>query len=147
MFERTEGKNNIAQDLRFISESARQIMICVPITSSTNKEALRAVQRGCLAADCVELRMDLIASGNLRQLISAARRVSPAVKTIVTCRKKEEALKAGEKGKTASAKTKSQKLSILKEAISLGADFIDIELAEGKKVIGQLKSLCARQGN
>jgi len=122
-------------------------MICVPITSSTNKEALRAAQKGALAADCVELRMDLIASGNLRQLISAARRVSPGVKIIVTCRKKEEALKAGKKGKTASAKTKSQKISILKEAISLGADFIDIELAEGKKVIGQLKSLCARQGN
>jgi len=122
-------------------------MICVPITASTNKEALRAVQRGCLAADCIELRMDLIANGNLRQLISAARRVSPAVKIIVTCRKKEEALNAIKSGKTASAKTKLQKLSILQEAISLGADFIDIELAEGKKAIGQLKSLCARRGN
>lgn len=122
-------------------------MICVPITSSTNKEALRTVQKSSLAADCIELRMDLIANGNLRQLISAARRVSPAVKIIVTCRKKEEAMAAGKNIKKASAKTKAQKLNILQEAISLGADFIDIELAEGKKAIEQLKSLCARHGN
>ncbi|MBN1473653.1 MAG: type I 3-dehydroquinate dehydratase, partial [Syntrophaceae bacterium] len=122
-------------------------MICVPITSPTNKEALRAVRKSSLAAGCIELRMDLIANGNLRQLISEARRVSPGVKIIVTCRKKEEALSATKSGKTALAKTKLQKLSILQEAISLGADFIDIELAEGKKAIGQLKSLCARRCN
>jgi shikimate dehydrogenase/3-dehydroquinate dehydratase type I len=122
-------------------------MICVPITSSTNKEAVLAVQKSSLAADCIELRMDLIANGNLRQLINAARRVSPDVKIIVTCRKKEEALRAGKTGKTAAAKTKAQKISILQEAISLGTDFIDIELAEGKKAIEQLKSLCARHGN
>ncbi len=121
-------------------------MICVPITSSTNKEALRAVQKSSLATDCIELRMDLIANGNLRQLISAARRFSPAVKIIVTCRKKEEAMAMGKNIKTASAKTKAQKLNILHEAISLGADFIDVELAEGKKAIEQLKSLCARHG-
>jgi shikimate dehydrogenase/3-dehydroquinate dehydratase type I len=122
-------------------------MICVPITSPTNKEALRAAQKGAIAADCIELRMDLIANGNLRQLISAARRVSPTVKIIVTCRKKEEALRARKSGKTASTKTKAQKISILQEAIILGADFIDIELAEGKKAIKQLKNSCARQGN
>ncbi len=28
-------------------------MICVSITSATNKEALLAVRRNCLAADCI----------------------------------------------------------------------------------------------
>lgn len=122
-------------------------MICVPITSATSRQALRAVQRACLVADCIELRMDLIKGGNLRRLIDATRRLAPRVKIIVTCRKKEEALSAAKHAKTADAKTKTEKLSILHDAVKLGADFIDIELAEGKKLIGQLKNLCAQHGN
>jgi Type I 3-dehydroquinase. len=35
-------------------------MICIPITSRTIKEALRAIERSCHLADFIELRMDLI---------------------------------------------------------------------------------------
>ncbi|HPD56649.1 MAG TPA: shikimate dehydrogenase [Smithellaceae bacterium] len=122
-------------------------MICIPITSATNRQALHAVQHGCRAADCLELRMDLIKGGNLRGLMDTARRFAPRVKIIVTCRKKEEALAARKTPKIGRQKTKKEKLNILQEAVKLGADFIDIELAEGKKAINQLKNLCARHGS
>jgi len=122
-------------------------MICVSITSATNKEALLAVRKGCLAADCIELRMDLITDGNLPQLISAARRISPGIKIIVTCRRKDEALSAKKNVKAKNTKTRAQKFGLLREAIILGADFIDIELAEGGKNITKLKNLCIRQGS
>ena len=70
-------------------------MICIPITAKTNKEALQEIERSCLLADFIELRMDLIADGNLCDLITAIRNAAGSVKIIVTCRKKEEAAPAG----------------------------------------------------
>ena len=119
-------------------------MICIPITAGTNKEALKDIEKSCLVADFIELRMDLIEGGVLPALISAARSSSARVKIIVTCRKKEEAALAG---KTVVIKnTRNQKIALLKEAIELGADFIDIELAEGNAAIRELKTFCTKQG-
>jgi len=67
-------------------------MICVPITARTKKEALHTIERSCQFADFIELRMDLIDSGNLDEFISAARKTSDSVKIIVTCRKKRKPL-------------------------------------------------------
>lgn len=122
-------------------------MICIPITSRTNKEALHKIERSGQVADFIELRMDLIGKGNLAKLISAVRDKSKPVKIIVTCRKKEEATGAGTAVRIKSAfKNKEEKVDLLKEAIELGADLIDIELAEGSKAINELKSLCAKKG-
>ncbi|MCX5848643.1 MAG: shikimate dehydrogenase [Deltaproteobacteria bacterium] len=122
-------------------------MICIPITSRTNKEALHAIERSCQFADFIELRMDLIGRGNLAKLISAVRVNSGLIKIIVTCRKKEEAAYAGAAAciKSALENTK-KKIAVLREAIELGADFVDIELAEGSETIRNLKSLCAKNG-
>ena len=65
-------------------------MICIPITAKTNKEALQEIQRSCPIADFIELRMDLIADGNLDDLIPAIRNTTGSIKIIVTCKKKEE---------------------------------------------------------
>ncbi len=119
-------------------------MICIPITAGTNKEALQDIEKSCIVADFIELRMDLIKGGVLPALISAARSSSARVKIIVTCRKREETAFAG---KTVVIKnTKNQKIALLKEAIELGADFIDIELAEGNAAIRELKTFCTKQG-
>ena len=122
-------------------------MICVPITSRINKDTLHAVRRNCRFADCLELRMDLIGRANLAGLMSAVRDESRLVKVIVTCRRKEE---AGRTGTTVRKKTvcrsSKEKMALLKEAIERGADFIDIELAEGGRVIRELKSLCEKKG-
>jgi shikimate dehydrogenase/3-dehydroquinate dehydratase type I len=121
-------------------------MICIPITSGTKKEALHAIERSCRLADFIELRMDLIKDGSLAELISTARANSSLIKIIVTYRKKEEAASAGRAAgiKSAGRKTIGRKIALLKEAIELGADFVDIELAEGRAAINELKLFCAK---
>jgi 3-dehydroquinate dehydratase type I len=123
-------------------------MICIPITSGTNKEALLAIERSCRLADLIELRMDLISKGNLAELINAARKESGSIKIIVTCRKKEEAAMVGaaRRIKNSVENTIDKKILLLKGAIELEADFIDIELAEGRAVIEELNSFCAKKG-
>ena len=122
-------------------------MICVSITEATNEKALRAVERSVLAADAIELRMDLINDGDLPQLIAKARRGSDKVKIIVTCRRKEEALLPASPDMQARKKelTATAKMNLLRQAIALGADFIDIELACGEKAIRRLQSFARRQ--
>lgn len=123
-------------------------MICIPITSGTLKEALRAIERSCQLADVLELRMDLIGKVNLVTLISAIRDESDSIKIIVTCRRKAEAAPAGVAANTGrSLKSSKEKMAILKLAIELKADFVDIELAAGGRAIRELKSLCAGKGN
>jgi len=119
-------------------------MICISITAGKKKEALHAIERSCQLADFIELRMDLIEDGSLAELISTARENSSLIKIIVTCRKKEEAAPAGRTAdiKSAGKKTIDRKIVLLKEAVELGADFVDIELAEGSAVIKELQSFC-----
>jgi shikimate dehydrogenase/3-dehydroquinate dehydratase type I len=123
-------------------------MICIPITAKTNKEALQEIQRSCLIADFIELRMDLIADGNLADLIPAIRNTTGSIKIIVTCRKKEEALSANELpvAKSIIKDKEIGKMDLLKKAIEMKADFVDIELAEGKAAIGELRNYCAKLG-
>ena len=123
-------------------------MICIPVTSPGNGEALHAIEKYCRFADVIELRMDLIGQGNLAELIAAVRGNSDSTKIIVTCRKKEEAATAGVAAQIKkSFRSKKAKMALLKEAIELGADFIDIELAEGNAAIDELKSSCAQKGS
>ena len=122
-------------------------MICVSITEATHQEALQAIERCAPAADAIELRMDLIADGDLSQLMAAARRASNRIKIIVTCRRKEESL-IPEADVPAARKmelTKTAKMKLLKQAVVLGADFIDIELAAGERAISQLQSFRRKQ--
>jgi len=121
-------------------------MICIPITARSNKEALHDIQHSCLTAGAIEIRMDLIADGSLPELIAAARRSSRKVEIIVTCRKKAEAVQmsAADGSGNESEDQKNKKMAILKEAVDLGADFIDIELSEGADAIEELKSYCEK---
>jgi shikimate dehydrogenase/3-dehydroquinate dehydratase type I len=122
-------------------------MICIPITAGKKKEALHSIERSCQLADFIELRMDLIENGSLAELISTARDNSSLIKIIVTCRKKEEAARVGSAAHIKSTvKNTEEKMALLREAIELGADFVDIELAEGSEAIRKLKSLCAKNG-
>jgi shikimate dehydrogenase/3-dehydroquinate dehydratase type I len=122
-------------------------MICIPITDETQQEAQRTIERSAQAADAIELRMDLIADGDLAQLIAKARRASDCIKIIVTCRRKEEALLPQSCDHAARKKsmTTTSKMILLKQAIELGADFIDIELSEGSRAIKQLQTFCRKQ--
>ena len=123
-------------------------MICIPITAKTNKEALQEIKRCCAFADFIELRMDLIADGNLSDLIAAIRSTADSVKIIVTCRKKEEDLSATElpQAQQLAEYSKTEKIDLLKKAIDLKADFVDIELMEGSDAIDELGDYCAKPG-
>lgn len=121
-------------------------MICIPITARSNKEALHDIEHSCLTAGAIEIRMDLIVDGSLSALIAAARRNSRKVEIIVTCRKKAEAaqMSAADGSEDESEDQKNKKMAILKEAVDLDADFIDIELSEGADTIEELKSYCEK---
>jgi shikimate dehydrogenase/3-dehydroquinate dehydratase type I len=123
-------------------------MICIPITAMSNKEALREIERSCPIADFIELRLDLITDGVLQELISTTRSISGSVKIIVTSRKKEEAAPAGEflDMEAGTKDTTAEKIELLKKAIELGVDYIDIELSEGSAAIEELKTYCDQQG-
>lgn len=122
-------------------------MICVSITEATQAEALRAISRIAPAADAIELRMDCLADGDLPRLLDAARRASGTVRVIVTCRRPDEAILPQTADPAPRKKTipKTAKMKLLKEAIRLGADFADIELAEGEISIRTLLSFRNRQ--
>ena len=122
-------------------------MICVSITDPTQEEALRAIEKSAPLVDALELRMDLIAGGNLPQLLAAARRASESIKVIVTCRRPEEAMPPVHAGSTRRKKALSgaAKMKLLKEAMTLRADFVDIELAEGEETIRALQRHRDRQ--
>jgi shikimate dehydrogenase/3-dehydroquinate dehydratase type I len=123
-------------------------VICIPITAQSRKDALHDIELGCLIAEAIELRMDLIAEGTLEEFIGAISRSSRPVMIIVTCRKKEEAAPAGDfPGRCAGTRDlQDKKVLILKKAVELGVDYIDIELAEGPAVITELKSYCEQHG-
>jgi len=118
-------------------------MICLPVTSKSADQALHDIQRACLAADAVELRMDLIAGGTLAELISTARKTSDRVKIIVTCRRPEEAASVG---RLPVVYTAEERMVLLKKAVDLEADYVDIELACGDDVVRELLAYCCGRG-
>ena len=89
-------------------------MICIPITSASMEQALADIALAQPCADYIELRLDLIADFDLSALISAAGKPC-----IVTNRCK---IDGGQfKG------SEEERVQSLRDAIDLGADFIDIE--------------------
>ncbi len=91
-------------------------MIAVPIVASTTNEALKDIRMAFRVADLVELRLDFIKNvneKNLRMLLSNK-------KVIVTDRKK--------------------RLSLIRKAIELKVDFVDIDISIGEKTIRKIIS-------
>lgn len=94
-------------------------MICIPVVAATQDEALQFIDRSAGLADILELRMDLLADGKLNGLMAAVRSAAPAVQVLVTNRPRSASKATGEK----------ERIDVLMEAVSLGADFVDVELA------------------
>lgn len=94
-------------------------MICIPVVAATQDEALQFIDRSAGLADILELRMDLLADGKLDELMAAVRLAAPAVQVLVTNRPRSASKAIGEK----------ERIDVLMEAVSLGADFVDVELA------------------
>lgn len=88
--------------------------ICVPIVAGNNREALKKIVRAAVRADVLELRLDLMASFSIPELVRASS--SPV---IVTYRSERE----GGRG-TAGVETR---IRYLQEAVEAGAAFVDLE--------------------
>lgn len=97
-------------------------MICIPMVAATQDEALQFINRSAGLADILELRMDLLADGKLKGLLTAVRSAAPAVKVLVTNRPRS----------AASAGAEKERIEVLLEAVSLGADYVDLELATAR---------------
>jgi 3-dehydroquinate dehydratase type I len=93
-------------------------MICIPITARTHTGAMRAIEHSTAVADVIELRMDLIHNGRLVALIDHVRACDEAVEVLVTHRPEAGSDPLQER----------QRIDCLKEAVSLGADYVDVEL-------------------
>jgi 3-dehydroquinate dehydratase type I len=90
--------------------------LCIPIVETTAGKALSAIKEVNRWADLIELRVDYLRGVKLSLLLENQQKPF-----IVTNRRKEEGGKyRGEERK---------RLVVLQEAIDLGADYIDVELA------------------
>jgi 3-dehydroquinate dehydratase type I len=99
--------------------------VCIPIVETTVEKALTAVKEAHRWADLIELRADYLKRIKLTPLLE--NRQKPF---IVTHRRKEE----GGKYK----REEKKRLSVLQEAIDLGADYVDVELATERSVLQDL---------
>jgi 3-dehydroquinate dehydratase type I len=106
-------------------------MICIPVVVATQAEALQFIDRSAGLADILELRMDLLADGKLQGLMAAIRSAAPAVKVLVTNRPRSAASAGGEK----------ERIAVLMEAVSLGADFVDVELETATEWMEKVRTL------
>lgn len=91
-------------------------MICIPIAAATTDAAILSMERAALLADLVELRIDTIPGADLKRLLTARR-----TPVMVTNRSRQEG--GGFTG------TEEERVERLKEAVRLGADYVDIESA------------------
>lgn len=96
-------------------------MICIPITAASNTDAIKEIKDASKFADIVELRIDYIETPDLNALLKE--KIKPV---IVTNRPK----RAG--GMFTGDET--DRIELLKKAISLNADYIDIEYDSFNKI-------------
>jgi len=106
-------------------------MICIPIVAKDQRAALMQMERGFPLADILELRIDQIKNLNLEGLLRWKRG-----RVLVTNRRKDEG--GGFSG------TERERVKLLKEAVALGVDYVDIEVRTEEALI---KELSAKIGN
>jgi len=102
-------------------------MICIPIIARTHRTALMQMERSSPLADILELRIDQIRNPNLEKLMSGKRG-----KILVTNRRRDEG--GGFSG------TERERVELLKEAVELGADYVDIEVRTEEVLIEELST-------
>lgn len=100
-------------------------MICIPITATTNEEALLKMKKSSPLADVIELRADYIRDISLGEIIGAKEG-----KLLITNRKMDEG------GRFEGSE--NERVALLKEAVRLGVDYVDIELSTKEALIEEL---------
>jgi 3-dehydroquinate dehydratase type I len=112
------------------------MMICIPIVASTTKTALAQMEKGAPLADVLELRVDQIRDVDLEQLMNGKRHDK---QILVTNRRKNEG--GGFPG------SESERVALLKDAVALGADYVDIEASTAKQLIDDVRAQIEKHHN
>jgi 3-dehydroquinate dehydratase type I len=112
------------------------MMICIPVAAATQAEALLAIRQAAELADILELRMDLISGGSVKELISAVREAPRSVKILVTNRFDNPSDSPNE----------VERIGVLFDAVRLGADFVDVELKTAPDLREKLLSFIRENG-
>lgn len=102
-------------------------MICVSIVAPTTDAAVAQMERCLPLADVVELRIDQMGDCDLARLLAIQRKGKPV---IVTNRRADEG--------GAFPGTERERVDLLKEAVALGADYVDIEARTDKSLLREL---------
>jgi len=109
-------------------------MICISIVPETNEEALSLLARALPRADHVELRIDRIGEPDLPLLLHAGKE-----RILVTNRRRDEG--------GFFAHCENRRMELLREAIDLGARYVDIEARTGAAALGRLgRAIRAKKG-
>jgi 3-dehydroquinate dehydratase type I len=103
------------------------VKICVPIQAETNEEARALMERAHALANTVELRIDGMKDPDLRGLLKEKKG-----KVLVTNRRREEGGAYGG--------PEGDRVKLLEEAVSLGADYVDLEASTDRTLIMKLKA-------
>ena len=101
--------------------------VCIPIVEMGMEKALTAIREATPLADLLELRVDYMRNPELPRLLKARRKPF-----IITNRRREEGgrFQGDEKARG----------RILEEALSLGADYVDIEMRSEGSLIQALRA-------
>lgn len=89
-------------------------MICIPIMARNNVEALKKIEKAAPLADMIEIRLDVMETFDLKEIIEAASRP-----VLVTYRSKREGGEGSVDYET--------RIRYLMNAVEAGADFVDVE--------------------
>jgi 3-dehydroquinate dehydratase type I len=111
-------------------------MICIPIVATSAEAALAQMEKGASLADVLELRIDQIRDVDLKQLMNGKQ---TGKQILVTNRREDE-------GGNFSG-SERERVALLKEAVALGADYVDIEARTEKHLIGDLRAQIEKHHN
>ncbi|HRT26850.1 MAG TPA: type I 3-dehydroquinate dehydratase [Syntrophales bacterium] len=107
--------------------------ICVSIMAGSSDEALAKMETALTRADLVELRVDRIKNPDLGRLLAGRNK-----KVVVTNRRREEG--GSFQG------TENERMELLREAVCLGAGYVDVEAATGPLHIRELAEMIGDRG-
>ena len=102
-------------------------MLCIPIVATTTEAALAQMEKGAPLADVLELRIDQIGDVDLNRLMNGKQ---AGKQILITNRRKDEG--GGFPG------SERERVALLKDAVALGADYVDIEAGTEKHLMEEL---------
>lgn len=113
------------QDRAFWVRGKDRPRICIPIVETSVKKAIEAIEQANSLADLIELRVDYLKGPKLAPLMK--NRKKPFV---ITNRRKEEG------GRYRG--NEQERFKIFKEAVELGAEYVDVEIRSRKSLLPDL---------